>query len=537
MKPADLTTHVRQRSPWEAIDLGFMLVQQNARTLFPSWMVLLILVAVPIWLLMPEGYKWTCGIVVWWLKPVYDRLLLHILSHSLFARKLSTAEVLSALPGLLRRNGLLSGLTYRRLSFSRSYDLPVWQLEGLQGAERKQRQNLLHLQGRSQAVWLTFACANLEWIIILSLYALVLLLDPTGQSWEHVKSLFSADSSLENQYWQELIDYMFYLLAIGVLEPFYVAAGFSLYLNRRTQLEAWDIEIAFRSIGERLHGMMQRAQQQSQQAQPTLPALLLACLLVLGLSSTPGTVQAADSSERSEYQPAERQPVSVAPQMMTEVMAADELAQRRKITTWIARDNSKKQDDPFQMADGAIQLLSQALKGLLWVAVLVGLVLAFVYRHKILALLTPRRQKAPLAEKPQVLFGMDIRPESLPADIAASARALWQAGQIRETLSLLYRGALMLLTRAEDIRIHDGHTEGDILRLAQPVLTEERFAYLRNITRHWQAIAYAHREPDAAAIEALLQQWPEFQRSQHSEHSQQLLSALDNKPATAKVAA
>ena len=33
-----------------------------------------------------------------------------------------------------------------------------------------------------------------------------------------------------------------YAMAILFLEPFYVAAGFAMYLNRRAQLEAWDIE-------------------------------------------------------------------------------------------------------------------------------------------------------------------------------------------------------------------------------------------------------------------------------------------------------
>jgi hypothetical protein len=33
-----------------------------------------------------------------------------------------------------------------------------------------------------------------------------------------------------------------YALVVLLLEPFYVAAGFAMYLNRRAQLEAWDIE-------------------------------------------------------------------------------------------------------------------------------------------------------------------------------------------------------------------------------------------------------------------------------------------------------
>ena len=37
-----------------------------------------------------------------------------------------------------------------------------------------------------------------------------------------------------------------YALVVLFLEPFYVAAGFAMYLNRRVALEAWDIEQEFR---------------------------------------------------------------------------------------------------------------------------------------------------------------------------------------------------------------------------------------------------------------------------------------------------
>ncbi|MCU7958847.1 MAG: hypothetical protein KZQ58_02400 [gamma proteobacterium symbiont of Bathyaustriella thionipta] len=43
-----------------------------------------------------------------------------------------------------------------------------------------------------------------------------------------------------------------YQAAVFLLEPFYVAAGFSLYLNRRTLLEAWDLELAFRKMSQRI---------------------------------------------------------------------------------------------------------------------------------------------------------------------------------------------------------------------------------------------------------------------------------------------
>ena len=43
-----------------------------------------------------------------------------------------------------------------------------------------------------------------------------------------------------------------YMIAVTVIEPFYVGAGFGLYLNSRTHLEGWDIELTFRRLASRL---------------------------------------------------------------------------------------------------------------------------------------------------------------------------------------------------------------------------------------------------------------------------------------------
>jgi hypothetical protein len=42
------------------------------------------------------------------------------------------------------------------------------------------------------------------------------------------------------------IDAASYAAVVLVVEPYYAAAGFAMYLNRRVQLEAWDVEQEFR---------------------------------------------------------------------------------------------------------------------------------------------------------------------------------------------------------------------------------------------------------------------------------------------------
>jgi hypothetical protein len=41
---------------------------------------------------------------------------------------------------------------------------------------------------------------------------------------------------------------LLYAAVVLALEPFYVASGFAMYLNRRVELEAWDIEQEFRHV-------------------------------------------------------------------------------------------------------------------------------------------------------------------------------------------------------------------------------------------------------------------------------------------------
>ena len=64
---------------------------------------------------------------------------------------------------------------------------------------------------------------------------------------------------------------------MAIIEPFYVAGGFALYLNRRTALEGWDLEVALRRMGERA----QAASRSVDVARAAALALALAGLLAL----------------------------------------------------------------------------------------------------------------------------------------------------------------------------------------------------------------------------------------------------------------
>jgi Domain of unknown function (DUF4129) len=95
---------------------------------------------------------------------------------------------------------------------------------------------------------------------------------------------------------------------------------------------------------------------------------------------------------------------------------------------------------------------------------------------------------------PSHVRDLDIRPETLPADIGAAARALWDRGERRAALALLYRGMLSRFAHVHQIPIRDSSTEGDCLALAVAHLPAPKSAYASHLVREWQRVVYGRED-------------------------------------------
>ena len=253
MEVSRIALALRPRNPWEAIDLGFLLARENLGPVYRAWVATAVPVALAVNLLLLDQL-WLASLILWWLKPAFDRVVLAVLSRSVFGERSTLRETLAALPGLLLHSGLAAGLLWRRLSLARSFLLPVWQLEGLGGAARRARSRLIEKQARNPAVWLTVACIHIEAAVFLSVLGfLVLMLPDTLEV--NIRELFFREQA---PLWFAVLTNVLQFLSVTVVEPFYVAGGFALYLNRRSALEAWDVEIAFRRLAEEAPKRAQR---------------------------------------------------------------------------------------------------------------------------------------------------------------------------------------------------------------------------------------------------------------------------------------
>ncbi len=458
-----LAVALRPRSPWEAIDLGFRMARVWWRPLFGAWFASTLPVALVLAALLPS-HPWMALLLLWWGKPLYERAPLYVISRSVFGDPPGWRETLRALPGEWRRGALYS-LTLHRPTRARAFTLPVIQLEGLRWGAMSRRQQVLRRGVLGVAGLFQVTCLVLELSVVLSLYGLVLLFVPTVE----LRTLWDGlGGDVVTGY--DWLHYVFVYLAFSAIGPFYVAGGFGLYINRRMELEGWDIELVFRRLAQRT-------------ARGPLAAALVGAFLV-GALAAPAPVAAA-----------ERLPASEARRVI------DEIVETETTSEWRLR--------PFESRrGGALPELGGMLAGLLRWGLLVAGVIALVYFLSKLEFRGRGRDAGDRGEAlPERVAGLDIRPESLPDDVVATAAAWWREGRAREAMSLLYRGALAHLVTRHALRVPESATEGECVERAraspEPPLVDD-FAAL---TGSWQRVAYAHETPPDDTFRELCTRW------------------------------
>jgi hypothetical protein len=223
----------------EAADLGVRLCQRTARSVYRCYG----LVALPVAAMALASYElasWLPLLVLWCAKPWLDRTILFVLSRAAFGQSTTPSDVWHA-QRQVWWSQLLFTWTVRRVSLWRSFTQPVYQLEGLSvwGARARVRQIRQRTMG--SALMTTHAFSFAEAVVMLALVSLVFWLAPSGKA-PGASELLSGELTG----FLSVTVSVAYALAVVFLEPFYVAAGFAMYLNRRAELEAWDIEQEFR---------------------------------------------------------------------------------------------------------------------------------------------------------------------------------------------------------------------------------------------------------------------------------------------------
>jgi hypothetical protein len=234
-----LALRLRPRTPMEAADLGVRLCQSTARPVYFCY----VLVALPIVTLSLATFEisgWLPSVLLWCAKPWLDRTILFVLSRSAFGQRTTAGDLWRARREVWWRQFVFTW-TIRRLSLWRSLTQPVYQLEGRSVFRAGGRVRQIRQKTVGAGLMMTHAFGMAETCVLFAVLSLIFWLAPRGMAPE-----FDQFFTDEGATFLAVTIPLCYAVAILIVEPFYVAAGFAMYLNRRAELEAWDIEQEFR---------------------------------------------------------------------------------------------------------------------------------------------------------------------------------------------------------------------------------------------------------------------------------------------------
>ena len=238
MRIDTLALRLRPRTPVEAADLGQRLLLANARSVYLTYAA----VAVPLFTVAMATFEianWLPGVLIWWAKPWLDRSILFVLSRAAFGRKAGPRDLWHEQRQYWWRRFFYSW-TVRRLSPWRSLTEAVYTLEGLPLGQARRRARQLRKRQIGGALMLAHTFVAVEFALQIAVLSLVFWLAPQGLAPDAAVFFEGLASGTT------LLLTAAYAAIVFFVEPFYVAAGFAMYLNRRAELEAWDIEQEFR---------------------------------------------------------------------------------------------------------------------------------------------------------------------------------------------------------------------------------------------------------------------------------------------------
>ncbi len=525
MQIDQLRIELRPRTDAQALDLGYALLRSHAGATYGAFLALwlpLVAVCMAVTALLPAT-DWACLFIAWWLRPALERAPLYVLSRQVFGTAVRWQEAVLAWPRQLS-GGTLSLLTWRRPFAGRGLYQPVWQLEMARGAVATQRLRAICRGGTgASAFWFGIVCICLEVVLQLGGAGFIGIFFSDAGITNPLAALISPLGGKDGVP-LKLLTLAIYGISVGIIAPIYTACCFTLYLNRRASLEAWDLELKLRQITP------PQPVRSRGQAMQVLGVLAGALLLSFALTHAPSVQAAGAQGSCAAPEVPKEQQITRGPDQspqqtrvraqVDQLYASADLRGYDCVEVWVSKvakekvpdkkkEKEKKRDEKASKVPPLkLEGLASFLKVLV-IAVAIALVAWLLYRYRGHFPSLRRERGAPVATE---VGGLDIRAESLPPEVTATVRALWAEGQRRAALALLYRATLSRMVAEDGLALRQGDTEGDCLRHARQAgherrLSEGRLAVAIDATAMWLDGAYGNHWPADSLVLARCTEW------------------------------
>ncbi|MFC1664495.1 DUF4129 domain-containing protein [Pseudomonadota bacterium] len=506
MKLEDVTIRIRPRNKWEGADLGLLMVNAWWRPMLGAWIIITLPVFVVLLLVISD--PGIAMLVFWWLKPVFERSHLYVLSHALFGNTPTVKQILRSFWSVAKIQWLMS-LSLRRFSLTRSADLPIIQLEGLRGKERKKRIQLLHHHNMNPASWLTVLGVHVETVLLVGILGLIVAFIPEQTEFDYMVYISDAESSYR------LLTAIVGYLVMTMVAPFYVATGFSAYINTRTHLEGWDIELAFRRIAKRISNTKVKSLGTA--------ASIFFSLIFIGFFSSLDTVNA---DEQYRLPPKRLHTPVTVKKDIEEILSSNDFHNLEKVRKLKSKDgsefnlfewlksifkgeNRKSDTSSISWVQSIGRMLAHLFEVLLWVIpIIIIIYLVLYFKDKNLYFRFYKKEDD--YNPPISLFGLDMRDESLPDNVLGEVDRLWRLKKHRQSLSLLYRASLVRMMRTHQVEFAQGDTEGECLQKVRSAVAQDLATYFKKMTGAWITLAYGHQSPSSEMFDDLCRSWKQL---------------------------
>lgn len=470
MRLDDARAEFRARAPFEAVDFGAHALRAHAVPLARALAVFSLAptLAAVLALLAAGETGWAIALV-FWIRPLDARIALLVSSRALFGEAPSLRETGRLLLAEGRRR-LLWDLTLGRLSPLRAVTLPIAILEGVTGRRRAER---VALVARGQLGVMAAAAAGSLALELMLAGSLVQLVEQAGQLRQLVgprapeaASLFDGTGASWAAFVRRFA--LFYALVAPLGEALYALSGFSLYLNRRTVAEGWDVELAFRRLASRL-------------------GAAAALMIGLGLAGA----ARADDTGTADYDRA-RDAVEA-------VLARPEFGEEIVEETYRLRFQPKG-GEPGEALD--LSLMAELVEVFAWLAVgAIAAAAALILARTLPFFARPDAPSRPSSRRATVTRAPpELAP---PPGTLADARRLAGEGRALEALSALYGGSVEALSLRFALALAGDATEGECLRAVRTGAPPDAAARFATVTRAWQLAAYRGQAPGAAELARL----------------------------------
>jgi hypothetical protein len=463
--------YLRHMDSREAADAGLLLWREN-------FIYFILFFAIPFWLcafflrLLPGKMLYFSYLILWWLKPLFDRLILHVISIRFF----DSGADLSRLRRGLGKNillGLPGDLLWRRFNPLRSVMIPVRMLEttvkpGKISRILTERKKTLKTGGIDYCFFLSIWGISVEITLLIGeiLFFTVMTATFTGNSSFPFQLMENSPSKTE------IYIFTAWCVNFMLVETIYVCMGFSLYINSRVEVEGWDLEINFRNFGEKYGKQTKKG-----------ILLLIFCILPVIFPAKTFTDDFQPSAADNNVPFEELQNILESTDFGSE---KDSWGIRFK-KPYEIKENTGIDFSP--VFDKLQLIFAYILRIFLVLSVIAMAVILFIFARKMIYKKIPVKKKSTIT----ALHGIDVKN---PETLLQKSLDYYNHGELRLAWGYCIAALILSWQIYRSVIFPPNATEidcTDMVNLTQPNSDEAKT--FGNLLKHWINLAYAGRLP------------------------------------------